>query len=45
MALTRKVLLAVQVQCKFLDSNDRKDPNIISFCILLSLMLYQINNC
>ena len=44
MALIRKVLHAVQVQSNFLDFNDRKDTNIISFCILLSLILYQINN-
>ena len=44
MALIRKVLPAVQVQSNFLDFDDRKDPNIINFCILLLLMLYQINN-
>ena len=44
MGLTRKVLPAVQVLCNLCDFNDRKDPNITSFAIILLLMLYQINN-
>ena len=44
MALTRRVLPAIQVQSNLLDFNDRKNPNITSYCNVLSLILYQITN-